>query len=420
MRWESKLQASLRKHLLWWAFAAVLLLGALIRYSFMPLMVADMEFFYQDWFNAIRTGGMAAVFAPELQWSYSALHLYIWTLTAALFPTADAMSVLKGVCLMMEGGMIAAALLLLWQGLPKERRAFGMFAGFTLLWLCPVSVLNAAGWGQTDASYVALALLSLWLLLRDRPAWSMVAFGLAMGFKMQAVFLLPLLLLAWFLREKRFSLLWFLLIPAVWVATGVPMVLLGQSPLYAVTVYLGQTDLFVKATFNSPNLFALMGDALGTKAAGLGMWQRYGLALAMAALGGMAVWMIRQNRKLTDRVMLLAGAWCVLCCVFFLPRMHERYCMAGEILLLVWAVALWKPRGFVMMLWGWLPTVSAYCEYMFRKPIFSLQVGGFMNLVLLGGLTWELVQAVKQCPPMPDPEAAVAGTQRTPTLQNLP
>ena len=53
MRWERKLQAGLRKHLLWWAFAAVLLLGALIRYSFLPLMVADMEFLNLGWFAAI-------------------------------------------------------------------------------------------------------------------------------------------------------------------------------------------------------------------------------------------------------------------------------------------------------------------------------------------------------------------------------
>ena len=419
MRWERKLQASLRKHLLWWAFAAVLLLGAFIRYSFLPLMVADMEFLNLGWYAAIKSGGMSAVFAPELQWNYSALYLYLWTLTAHLFPKADDMMVLKCVSVMMEVGMLTAALLLLWQTLPVKRRAFGLFTGFTLLWLCPIAILNASGWGQNDTIYVALSLFSLWLLLRDRPAWSMVAFGLAIGFKIQAVFLLPLLLLLWFLREKRFSMLWFLLIPAVWVATGVPMALLGQSPLYAVTVYLGQTDLYAKATFNSPNLFALMGDALGTKAAGLGMWQRYGLALAVAALGGMAVWMIRQNRRLANRVILLAGAWCVLCCVFFLPRMHERYGLAGEMLLLIWAVALWKPRGFTLMLWGWLPTVSAYCEYMFRKPIFSLQVGGAMNLALLGWLTWELVQAVNQCPPMPEGEPQHTATDIDPTAQQV-
>ncbi|MEA4927600.1 MAG: glycosyltransferase 87 family protein [Candidatus Limiplasma sp.] len=392
--WEQRMQDSLRKNVLWWAFAAVFLLGLFIRYSFIPLKVADMEFMNMGWYGAIKSGGMANALAPQYQWTYSPLHLYLWALAARLLPHADDLLVLKGVSFLMEAGLMVACGLLAWAVLPPRRRKFGFFVTMSVLWLSPILVLNVAGWGQTDASYVALSVLSLWLLIRDRPAWAMVSFGLALAFKLQAIFLLPVLLIAYFCRDKKFSVLWFLLIPAVWVATGLPMVLLGESPLYAVTVYLGQTSLYVEATFNCPNLFALLGDALTSKSMILGMWQRYGLVLALFALGGMAAWLLYSRKRISDATLPLLGAWCVLACLFFLPRMHERYGMVGEVLLILWAVQLWKPRGFAYVVLGTLPTVSAYCQYMFRYPIFSLQCGAVFNLVLLALLTWEAVRQV--------------------------
>jgi Gpi18-like mannosyltransferase len=361
-----------------------------------------------NWYAAIKQNGMAGVLAPQLQWTYSPLHLYLWALAAWCFPLADNMLMLKAVSLVMEIGLIAMSCLLVWHTLPTERRLTGLFTAFTLLWLNPVLILNVAAWGQTDASYAALSVLSLWLLLKDRPAWAMVCFGLALAFKLQAIFLLPALVIAYFCREKKFSLLWFLLIPAVWVATGVPMALLGQSPLYAVTVYLGQTGMYTQPTFNCPNFFALLGDALTGKQMTQGLWQRLGLVLAIGSLGGAAVWLIIARKALSERAILLLGAWCVLVCLFFLPRMHERYGMVGDVLLLLWAVAVNRPRGYAWVLLGLAPTLSAYCQYLYANPIISLQLGGALNLALLMILTWELTREVDACPALAPNSVAVA------------
>ncbi|MEG0513885.1 MAG: hypothetical protein RR653_14340, partial [Clostridia bacterium] len=148
-------------------------------------------------------------------------------------------------------------------------------------------------------------------------------------------------------------------------------------------------------TYNYPNIYALMGEAIGNKTMILGMFSRTGMALCIAALGGMAVWLITKKVTLQSRATVLLGAWCVLCCVFFLPRMHERYGIVGELLLLCWAVCLWKPRGFVYVLLGMLPVLSAYAEYMFRHPFFPLQWGAVLNLILLGLLTWEVLREVR-------------------------
>jgi len=63
-------------------------------------------------------------------------------------------------------------------------------------------IINGAAWGQCDAIYTAFCLGSLYFILADRPAWACILFGLALSFKLQAVFFAPVLLLL-FLRGKR-------------------------------------------------------------------------------------------------------------------------------------------------------------------------------------------------------------------------
>lgn len=161
------------------------------------------------------------------------------------------------------------------------------------------------------------------------------------------------------------------------------MALIGESPLFVVNIYLGQTGMYSEITYNCPNLYAILGDALQQKQVTLGMFSRTGLCLCVAALGVAAVQIIRSHREVSGQYAVLLGAWCVLCCAFFLPRMHERYAIVGELLLLCWAVCRNRPENWVCVVLNALTTLSAYSEYMFRKPFFPLQMGGLINLAVL-------------------------------------
>lgn len=393
MKWEERLRGWLSRNILWLGFGAVALLGLYLRYAYLPNLAADLEFMNSSWYEAIQRGGMAAALDPELQYTYSPLHLYLWALAAKLLGGLDTHTALKLVSLLAEALTAPVFLMLLSRLLPREQKKPGLFIGFALFWLSPVMLWNVAGWGQTDILYALFSLLSVWLLLRDRPEWGLAALGVALAWKLQAVFLLPLYIIAYFCGQKRFSLLWFLAVPGVLVLSGLPMALIGESPLFAVNVYLGQTSLYQEITYNCPNLFALMGDALNNSQAVLGLFSRTGMALCVAALGVMAVRLIGGRATLNARATVLLGAWCVLCCVFLLPRMHERYGLVGEMLLWCWAAAEGKPRGYLYALAAMAATLSAYAQYMFRYPFFSLQLGGLINLAVLCCLTWEVVKA---------------------------
>lgn len=425
MKWEAKLRDWLSQNVILLGYAAVFLLGAFIRWSYLPHLAADLEFMNSSWFEAIKEGGMGAVLDPALQYTYSPLHLYMWTVAAKLFGGFDTHVVLKLLSLAFEALTVGAGWLLVRAVLPQERKAMGSLVGFAMLWLSPMMIWNVAAWGQTDVCFAVFGVLAVLLLIRDKPEWALCCLGVALAWKLQAIFLLPLFVMAWFCGNKRFSLLWFLAVPGILLLSGVPMMLVGESPMFAVNIYLGQTDLYTEITYNCPNLYALMGKAIGGNKAILGMFSRTGMVLCIGALGMMLVWLTARRAKLAPlatfasqakfapQATVLLGAWCVFCCVFFLPRMHERYAIVGELLLICWAVSLNKPRGYAYVLIELLPTLSAYAKYMYREPFFSLQIGGFINLTLLCALTWETVRAFSG-------DADAAASMRTAEVEAAP
>ena len=128
-------------------------------------------------------------------------------------------------------------------------------ACFLTVLLLPTVVLNGAVWGQCDSIYVALALLGLWLGLSDRPVLSVLCFTLSFGFKLQAVFILPIMAVLWFRGNYR---LWhFALFPAFYVLLVLPAVALGKPFIETLTLYTSQTgSIGTGLNYNSPSVYA--------------------------------------------------------------------------------------------------------------------------------------------------------------------
>ena len=396
MKWEEKLRAWLCRHALLLAWLAVLAMGLALRWVYWPHLSIDMDAYNLLWYDALRSGGVPALLSPDLRFNYTPLHIYLWLAEARLLPQLSTLTALKLANAVFELALLPVACLLAKKLLPKEKQRWGCLLTGAALWLNPVLLWNITAWGQTDVIYLFFTLLAVLLLIRDRPEWGVVCLGLAQCWKLQALFLLPLFIFAYFAGNKRFSLLWFLALPALPLATGFPMALFGQSPLFTVQTYLGQTILYKKLTYGYANLYALLGEALPTDSL---LWKHFastGMVLGFTVLGLTAVWLIQRKTALQGESLILAGAWSVLCTVFFMPRMHERYAIAGDVLLLVWAVCHRKPRCWLYVLINLLTTLSAYAAYLYASPFFDAQLGAVLNLALLLALSYELYLAASQ------------------------
>ncbi|HPU02673.1 MAG TPA: glycosyltransferase 87 family protein, partial [Rhodoglobus sp.] len=205
-----------------WALLAVGLACAIaVRFSLGPLSTGDYTHFMKGWIEVLREQGFAAFGTSFANYNPPFLYLlYLFGLLpigglavvkviAALFDFALAAGV-AAIAYRLRGSMIVAA-----------------FAGVGALFI-PEVLINSGMWGQVDATYTAFLVWSVYFVLarRDIPAW--VLFALALSFKLQAIFLLPWLAVAFVLQKHRWRAV--AIGAGVFLLTYVPALLAGRSP----------------------------------------------------------------------------------------------------------------------------------------------------------------------------------------------
>ena len=225
-------------------------------------------------------------------------------------------------------------------------KAWRKLLAFFLVLFWPTVVLNGALWGQCDSIYAALCLMGLWLILAGKPWAGVAAMGAAFAFKLQAVFLLPMLLLFWIARRLK----WYHLaaFPVVNVILVLPAVFAGRGLWDALTVGFQQTgSVGTGLNYNSPSIFALFRYIPNTQTASAVGILAAALVLALLA---MVVWYFREN--VNDRVLLLCAVLMSIAVPFFLPHMHDRYFFCADMMTLVLACTEL-----------WLAPIALGCEY---------------------------------------------------------
>lgn len=389
LRIEIKFRSFVLRHLTSLCLMAVLLTGIFARAALIPFLSGDMTVFNIPWMRAIRKGEIS----PLIQngaFNYAPLFLYLFKIASDLFASMDAGSL----CKMLSLGMEVVTSLVCFFAV-RRLRGHGrmpvaadvwLLAG---IWLNPLLILNGAAWGQTDCFYAIFCVLAALLLSRDRPVWAMLCFAVAASWKLQAVLMLPLFILMYLCGRKRFSLLWFVLVPAVMLLTSLPMVRFAASPLQIFHTYAAQTnEHWARLVLNYPNLYALLGFEANENAGAASLLVPLGVAILAAVYVCAAGYMAGRRMTPMPAGVILLGAWCVLCCAFLLPRMHERYAFVGELLLLMAALTTLKPKLLLATTLCYFATMNAYLHYLVDVSIDS-RVTALMQLIALALLTWE-------------------------------
>jgi Gpi18-like mannosyltransferase len=271
----------------------------------------------------------------------------------------------------------------------------------------PSLIANGAWWGQADSVFTCFGVGGLYFVLRQRPWWACTFFGLALAFKLQAVFFFPFLLVMLLLARVPWRAL--LAVPAVYLALDVPAVLLGHDPLALLTVYARQTGTYQDLTLNAPSVYqfvTLTGHddllrrlgILATAMAVLGLtalavFSRTGLA-AMRTSGSPAV--------LTQRRVVLLATASVLLTPFLLPAMHDRYFYPADVLTLVAAFELPR-RLWPLPLLTQLASLGSDLVYLRHpwdppNPMPQMAVYATATALALGLVLWTLAEDFRRAP----------------------
>lgn len=387
--WEKKIVEWVHRHLFIIGTVLLVLFSAALRYVLVPFHSYDYIVCLYDWFCQLKAaGGILEGMRQEIG-NYNHLYRFLLSLLTWMQPiwAVKLLSVLfdyvgAAACAWLAYTALRAS------GADKRRAAaMGCVSGLALLYL-PIVLMNSAVWGQCDFMYVSFLVFCLVFLLKEKYVPAFLCYGVAFSLKLQAVFLLPVLILLYILT-KRFSFTHFLLIPAMVLATGIPGIFArwpvsgARALLEPFLIYKDQIVEYHGFTFNFPNIYAFMNIAALPEGRIYNFFNYVRLAGTMFALAllGMAFWYVLLKRPRMDaRLLILLCVFSVDTCVLFLPLMHERYAFCATVLLTVYFI-LYRRLGASLI----ARYVTETCTYLFflnENPInFSYQTLAVINLI---------------------------------------
>ncbi|NCC67529.1 MAG: DUF2029 domain-containing protein [Clostridia bacterium] len=247
-------------------------------------------------------------------------------------------------------------------------------AAFLITLLLPTVILNGAKWGQCDSIYVSFAVLALWLVLSGRPKWSMVCMALSFGFKLQAVFIMPVFLVMLFAKKIRFF--DYLVFPLTYLVLMLPAVIAGRPFADAFLLYLNQAQTVgTGLNYNSPSFWSFISSSNVSALSAAGVAVTFLLVFMVIFL----CWKKRKN--LTDEALLFVTLLFVVGIPFLLPHMHDRYFFMADVLVLMPAI-IWPQYTPIAVLTSFA-SILCYYSYLTLTYLLPIQYGA---IALIGVL----------------------------------
>ena len=214
--------------------------------------------------------------------------------------------------------------------------------------------MNAFAWGQTDCIFTSFLALFVLFTIKRAPVAAASFFGVALTFKLQAMFLLPLLLYSILAKQMR---VWhLLLVPMIYLLMMVPAAIAGRPWLELVTIHVAHVQRFSELAIHAPNLWRIVG--------GLELVDyRTGLLIGCAAAGlaGAAIAIRALRLQPGSRTIVLVAALSSALMPYLLPKMHDRYFFVADIMTLT--VAFVIPRLWVTVPLFQVGSLLSYLPY---------------------------------------------------------
>lgn len=359
---EKRIVAYISSHLIPISFLVVTILGILVRIPLRDQISLDASSCLLPWYEEIRNNGLGSQ-VGNYNFPYQ---LAIFFMTKLPLKPLYAYKLLSCVFDLLLAVSCSA---LLFDITKSWSRTLLVYCAVLL---SPVVVLNSAEWAQCDSIFVFFSVCGIYLLLKDRPFFAMVCFGLSLAFKLQAVFFFPGLAILYFMR-KDFSILHFLAIPLAMILLSLPMVFIGRSLLELVQVYVGQAETYRYMSMNYPSLYCIVGVE---QFAG---YAKVAVYLTIAALGALFFYIAYHKIPMTKENAVMLLFLSAFTCVLFLPAMHERYGYPYEIL--AWVLSFLIPRTAPLCIGLQLLTLRTYSVFLFDTQV-NLTALAFGNLVV--------------------------------------
>lgn len=384
LKLESSLLAWLDRHKQWLYLLMISALAMLIRLQFLDIQSIDYKVFLQHWFAELQAnGGFKALANPVGNYNIP----YLIIMAALTYLPIPPLYSLKLVSILFDFvGATFAALIVCRMSADSPRRALLGCLTYTLVILAPTVMLNSAAWAQCDFIYTSFLLMSLYYLLGQRYLLAFIAYGVAFSFKLQAIFLFPLLVLL-YLVNREFSILHFLLIPLVNLLLSLPALIAGYPFKALLLIYFNQTQSFKKLALNFPSVYNLLPDNYD-------LFQVPGILFTVAVLGLFTFTVWATHQRISRQQLISYALWLVMATTFFLPNMHDRYLFIADVLSLVYLVI--RRQDWPLPLFINLASLGCYVNFLFVRGFVPMQPIAGLFLVILSYFTVQLFREMRR------------------------
>ena len=432
------------RHLFLYGGIGILMVFALVlRVSLYHVETSDYTVFVSQWYDFIQVhGGFAA-----LKYNFSNYNVpYLYLLALLTYLPIPKLIAIKTLSVVFDGvlGLFVYLILRL-----RYKHGYIALLGSLVIVFAPTIFINSAAWGQCDAIYTAFCLGSLYFLLRERPAWACMFFALALSFKLQAIFFLPVLFVLFV--KRKLPLKYLALIPLVFLLMLVPAFIAGRDAQSLLTIYAGQvtnTGTGGVGQFNGGGTGHFNGGGAGQQNGGVphgtgqrgggfpggsgqpnggatgrinngggfnggssssltlnapsfyqwlpanvpAFWKWVGIVLASVFVVFIGFLVAASKKRLTSDIVLKVALLFALAIPFLLPEMHERYFYLADVISIVCAFAF--PRTFYIAVIMQLCSLLSYAPYLINTQIISLPYVAFAVLVIIVIATIDLVRTL--------------------------
>ena len=242
-----------------------------------------------------------------------------------------------------------------------------------LFFALPTIMFNSSGWGQIDGLFGAFLLLCFYFLLKDRSFWAMAAFGMALSFKVQTIFLLPFVGIL-FLR-KRIPWQHFLIVPVPYLVLALPTILLGRSWESILWLYVGQTGQFTDLARNAPNLYVFIPNTFFHPVF------EFGMGIFILAMLAWAWVNFRAKSPITSEQLALTALASAMLTVFLLPKMHDRYFYPADIF--AFTTVIFLPELWFFALLSQISSGLVYLIFPFAQTRLLALPAALINTALI-------------------------------------
>ncbi len=251
--------------------------------------------------------------------------------------------------------------------------------------MLPTVFLNSAHWGQADSIYTTFILISLYYLLKKKYLPSFIFLGISFAFKLQFIFILPLYILV-YLSERKFSILYFFIIPLMNFILCIPAMLFGRSIESCMSIYFNQVGEYSdNICMNFPNFWCFFGIEKYEKINMLYLnnnnYGIIGIVIALLIFIILAGTVYFKKIKFDNKMIIEFGLLSIMISTFFLPRMHDRYLYVADVLSIVYLLYN-KKRRYIPI---GISLISLYCyiNFLCYTVVFPIKYMGIIYTIII-------------------------------------